>query len=333
MTFLTRRMAIESYALLSGGVLAASLLVVRSARFASEPEILSWAVSCDIALILPACYLLLARRMVWPAVSVIPVFFLSLFAARAVLPAGQNGILPVAWLAAAPLELAALLFVLHKARQIRREVRAGQAGSLPFVEALEAALVRALGSEKTARLVMTEACVIHYALFAWRQKAARPRGALSFTYHVESRYGAVVGVFAFMILVETSLLHILLALWAPWPAWTLSALSLYGILFLLADFNAARLRPIVIGERTLSLNLGLRWRATISREEIESVETLEGELARDRRTLKAVLIGKPNLILRLRTPHTAIGLYGFTKDFDRIAVGVDDVDGFRRGLS
>lgn len=326
------RIAAEAYLLLSALVIGAGALVVRSAAFAREPEILAWAVSVDIALLLPALYLLFARRTGWPAFSVVPVLLLALGAARMVLPAGRQGVVSAAELMMIPLELAIFAYAIHMARRIRREYRAGRAGSEEILEPLEEALARVLGSRRAARIFATEAAVLYYSLFAWRRRPPGEGPPRAFTYHVACGYGAVVGVFTFLILVETSLVHVLLWLWKPWVAWVVSAVSLYSILFLIADFNAARRRPILVDGDTLHLRVGLRWRARIPLAEIDQVEAAGQEEDLGRGALKAMLIGQPNVIVRLRGEIEAIGWYGRTRRFDRAALGVDDPEGLREAL-
>ena len=51
------------------------------------------------------------------------------------------------------------------------------------------------------------------------------------------------------------------------------------------------------------------------------------------RLLSAVLIGNQNVILHLYGPAIARGLYGFERRFERLALAVDDVEGFLQAVS
>ena len=62
-------------------------------------------------------------------------------------------------------------------------------------------------------------------------------------------------------------------------AWIVTVLDLYGVLWLVGDYHALRLRPTRIDDDTLVLSYGLRWRASIPLDAIGSVETISSEAA------------------------------------------------------
>jgi len=327
------RLTIPTFVFLSSVVLFCSLLIVRSSFFAANPEVLSWAVSLDITVLLPTLYVFLARRIGWPRISAIPVFLLSLLLAHAVLPAGYDGVLGLLGFAAAPLELLAVLFVAYKTRQVIREYQAVNTEDCDFLEALELALSRILVHPRVVPFILTEVSVIHYGLVAWRKRFLSQPGRRVFTYHVNSGYGAIMSVFLFLILVETTLLHVvLLPLVAP-LAWILIILSVYGVIFLLADYNSARLRPIRIEDELLHVRIGLRWRITIRMEDISRIDVTSMDIENKEKLLKAVLIPGHNVVIGLRRSYLAKGLYGITKEFDRITLAVDDINGFVEAIN
>jgi len=218
------------------------------------------------------------------------------------------------------------------ARRIRREVRERGAGPEGILESLEEALTGVLGSRRIARILATEGAMLYYSILAWGAPPRREGGARAFTYHVSCSYGAIVGVFTFLIVMATGLAHLLLWLWKPWLAWVVSGVSLYSALFLLADFNAARRRPILVDGRVLNLRVGLRWRAEIPLEEIDAVEEPGPEAPSGHDVLKAHLVGQPNLILKLRAASEAIGWYGRTRKFQTATLSVDDPGGLAEAL-
>jgi hypothetical protein len=69
--------------------------------------------------------------------------------------------------------------------------------------------------------------------------------------------GALCGVIA----VETAALHLLLWTWHPWLAWTLTALSLWTIVWLIGDYRAIGARPVVLEADALLVRLGRRFHA------------------------------------------------------------------------
>ena len=316
--------ALPAYLTAAALVLATSSLIVRSPFFGQHPEIMARAVSLDIAVVLPVLYLLLARARGWPRIAVVPVFLLSLLAAHVVLPGEHVGQLRSLELLAVPAEVLAILFLLHKARRLTHRYRDARSGTFGFIEAAEVVLTGAGLGPRTTQIVLTEAAVVHYGLFAWGRKRPLPDSVEAFSYHTASGYGAAVVGFVFLICVETTLLHLALAPRIALLAWILSALGAYGTLFLAADFNAARRRPVLVDDRSLQVRIGFRWRASIPLAEIADVAVTSRDVSGKQGLLKAALIGDHNLVVSLHTAQGAVGIYGIRKRFDRVLLAVDE---------
>lgn len=332
----TSRRSVPAAALLAAAlaVVAVSTAVVRSPVFAAEPGALSLAVTFDLVVFLPGLYLLVAWRRGWPRVSAIPVFGLCLATAYALLPAVHQGYLEALEPALALLELAVLGLIAWKARQVGRELRragASGGGASDFPERFETALVRVLGHLGVARILATEASVLRYGLAGWGRAAARGEGV--FSYHRKSGYGAIVGVFVWLILMETAGLHLLLSRWSPAAAWVLTGLTLYGVVFLLADYHAMRHRPLRIEDGELRLTVGLRWRLRLPLAEILEARVSGADPGpRQGLLAAAVLRGRHNVLLTLHRSHRAVGFYGLTRECERLALTVDDPEAFVRAL-
>jgi hypothetical protein len=108
-------------------------------------------------------------------------------------------------------------------------------------------------------------------------------------------------------------------------AWIVTSLDLYGLFWLLGDYNALRLRPSLIDGDVLRIRYGLRWSMTVSRDQIESIRAPRGESDWKRRdVLKVAMIEDPRWIIVLREPLVAYGLAGFRKTVNAIAISPDD---------
>ncbi|HEY0554190.1 MAG TPA: hypothetical protein VGG20_07980 [Thermoanaerobaculia bacterium] len=79
---------------------------------------------------------------------------------------------------------------------------------------------------------------------------------------------AICGVIA----IETAALHLLLWPRHPWIAWTLTALSLWTVGWLIGDYRAIGARPVVLGDDALLVRLGRRFQARVPLGEIERAE-------------------------------------------------------------
>lgn len=309
-------------------VLSAAYVIVASSPYALNPDLLSFAVTIDVAVLVPLVYLGLARRFGWRLLSVVPVLVISLIAANTLIPTDHQRWLHGIELLLAPLELFLIGLLIFKVRAVRRGLREQGAGTDDFLEVLERVLMKVTDTDRPARIMATEVAMIHYGLTGWRKKPSDISGRKTFSYHRSNGHGTIIGVFLFLILVETAVLHWFLLPRVPWLAWLVFALSIYSCFFLLADLNAARLRPIFLEHGDLHVRVALRWRATIPRAAIVRAELNTLDIEDRDGLLAAQLAGNQDVILHLEGDHTADGLYGFRKSFNRLAISVDEVGAF-----
>ncbi len=125
---------------------------------------------------------------------------------------------------------------------------------------------------------------------------------------------------------EVVTVHLLVAHWSRALAWGLTGVAAYGVLWLFGDYQALRLRPIVVDETTLHLRLGLRWSADVPLASIRTLST-EGAGRLTRRTpgyLHAVVMTSPRVVLDIEPPVVAQGPYGVTKRVSRIGLSPDE---------
>jgi len=325
-----RKTAFPAFLLIAVGVIAISAWLARSVYFAEQPDLLGRAISLDLAILLPGFYWIMATRLGWPRLSVIPVFIVSTLIAHAVLPREHSGFLGVIEFLVVPLELFALVYVLRKAQQVTRAYRQASATSAggvlggDFVEALESVLERTSLPSRLAQIALTEASVFHYGLLAWGRRREYGPQAEAFSYHIKNGYGVIVGGFIVVIVIETALVHLALLPRVPVLAWILAASSVYGILFLIADFKAAVRRPVLVDGEHLHVRTAFRWRCSIPLAWIETAETSSRDIDDKKGLLDAKIIAGHNVVLKLRRHAEATGMYGFTKRFDRVALSVDE---------
>jgi hypothetical protein len=220
------------------------------------------------------------------------------------------------------------VLLVRKVLAIRKDYRSTGATAEDFVETLEQVLARAIGGGRPAKMVATEVAMIYYGLVVWRADPGNHQGRRTFSYHRGCDHATITWLFIALILLETAVLHWFLLPRIPLLAWVLLALSLYGVVFLFADLSAARLRPIYLEGDTLVVRVALRWSVRIPLQNIARVETTTHDIEDKDGLLAAPLIGNQNVVLHLGSPATAHGMYGFTKEFRRISLAVDDVPAF-----
>ena len=329
---LARKLQFPAFLLFWSVVLTVSFLIIRSSQFADHADLLSAAVTLDLVVLVPVVYLVLARRMGWRLLSAIPILVLMLVAANLLIPRDHNQVLKTVEMLLAPFELVLLTFLVLKVRSVRKAYRQTGGTADDFLESLEKVLAQTVDAGRPGKMIATEIAMIYYGLLAWRQKPLDRPAEQIFTYHRKCGHGTVMGVFIFLVLVEAGVLHwYLLPRIAP-VAWIIFALSIYSIVFLLADLNSARLRPILIDGNDLVVRVAIRWRVRIPLAWIERVETTTHDIEDKDGLLNAFLVPNQNVILHLDRPAKAQGLYGFEKRFRRLSLAVDDLPAFVTAL-
>ncbi len=280
------------------------------------------AVSIDLTLFVPALwYLFLVRGRGLPAVTVVPVFLLSLLTAPLVLPAGDPGALPlIGWLGV-PAELLLLGLVVRQMARARRTARA--VGDSDVLSRLRAAARTALGNERAAAVVAWEFAVLYYALLSWRAKA-QPTDEETYSYHRKSTYAGVVIALLLAIAAEAVPVHLLLSRWSVKAAWVVTALGVYGALWLIGDYRAMRLRPTRVGGDGLALRFGLRWGLDVPLALVRSVQESGRADAATDADLSLALRGARTVRLELAGPLVAHGFYGRKKVVRSVEVGADE---------
>ena len=207
-------------------------------------DAVTFALTLDLTLMIPLAYLVAIRATSTPKFTVIPVFILSVLLASSILPQEHHtyldyvhAVLPVA-------EVLAVVLIGVKVRQIVRAHRRYADRQIDFIDSLRSVLRPHVGKSLALDILATEVSIFYYATAGWRSNREVPSGGKAFTYHLDSSYLMVIGVFAFLIVLESISLHLLLVPYVPTLAWTLTGLSAYGLVFLTADMNAVRNRPI-----------------------------------------------------------------------------------------
>jgi len=133
-----------------------------------------------------------------------------------------------------------------------------------------------------------------------------------FTVHRQNGWNAVVGVFVFLIVIETG-------------AVLATVLSLSTIVWLVRDALALRDGGVFVDADEVELRIGNRWHARIPRAAIVAVEG-PAEDAVDVSILGA------NTVLRFDRTIRLHGPFGRTREAKAIALSIDDRDAFIEAL-
>jgi hypothetical protein len=221
--------------------------------------------------------------------------------------------------------------------QVRKVVRAYRAAAqyrADFLLNLREALGRVFGTSAFLSIVVNEIISVRYGLLFWLGGQEVLPEQKFFTTHKESGYVAVWAVLLFVLVLETAGLHFLLLKWSPVAAYVSTALSIYSIIFFVADLTSMVKRPIVFHNGQLLLRIGIRWNATIARDDIKRLTPIRDfDKGKEKDTLLCAPANVPNLLLELHQSVAVSGFFGIRRQTHRIAFHADDPAGLIREVS
>lgn len=293
-----------------------------------------WPLLLDLFVTFPLAYLLICRPS-WKALlkKSIAVLMLGLAFGSLAIPDASKlvwrdidrlRLLLPALFAVAEVAVAACLLV-----GVRRALQA----DANIDRVLANAIRRHFGTGAMGRLMEFEARIWFYALFM--RKAPQFDGDRHFS---TARAGgnasnqlAWIWLMAFDIPVAHMLLHFL---WSPFAAWVATALTAWGLLYLLADYRATLVRPVSLDGDALLVRCGaLAADVAIPYAMVASVE----RVAHPERRLPGKRyfrhLGQMNVEITLREGSMLPTLLGAGKSATHAVLGVDDPEGFVKALS
>lgn len=330
----TRRLSLPSFGLFALGLCAAELWATAALRVSTHADLIALAITSDLILGIPLLYAVLVMRPYrLPPITIVPVFVAAIFVAGWIVPASHQGYLEAVRRLLPLVELAVLALALLRARAFVGAVRAACQDELYVTDALEHAARQTFGGARFVALATVELSLIGFALFGWFARyQLRRQGARAFSYHRTSIYPALFVVLMVVLVLETVALHLIVERWSLAVAWVLTALSVYSALWLIGDFHAMRLHPIVLDGTRLHLRQGLRWRAVVP---LDAIAEIRGPVRAKKKSdgyLSFALAGDPQLVLVFKQPVTLDGLFGMQRQVTQVGLWLDDPAGFRAAL-
>jgi len=173
--------------------------------------------------------------------------------------------------------------------------------------------------------------VLYYALLSWRARPASEPDSRSFPLAEASGYGMFSILMMIALVVEGIPAHLLLLRWSHTAAWIFTALGIYGCIWMLALRRALALHPALIGNQTVRLQIGFLRSVEFRRDQILAVRRFSPNDPPPDASL--VVWNEPQWLIALREPVAVRGLFGRRKMAARIAVAVDDGEGFAAALT
>jgi hypothetical protein len=325
------------------------------ARHRHEP-LPDWALAIDLLLVLPLLYWWLqpAPRGRAAGLGALAVALAGIWAGAWLLPAENKQVWlwlePLRWVLIGALALLQLALATLALRQLagvwaRRHEAQRQGQVLPGLLETELHAVLDAQAARTARLTgraadgllpwfKLEARLWLYALAPRRWLAGTPpAGEHWFGVHRQGQNLSNQMGFVILACAEIPIVHVLLhLLFSPLAAGIVTALSVYGALFLWAEARATRWRPVALDATTLHLRHGLIDDLAVPRAAIVAASLHRGAApARATGRLRLVGMGRANLRLALG-PGTRLATLTGEREVHEIFIGVDEPERLLRAL-
>lgn len=307
------------------------ILLINNVSLAGK-DTLSMAITADLVFTIPVIYFLLIRKTKVPKTTVISMMVAGLIIGTLALPKDSQTYLSLFKTWALPIiELTVFTIVVTKVAQVTRKYKSLKGNTPDFFTTLQNTCAEILPS-KIVRPLVTEISVIYYGFFHWKKRKIATH---EFTHHRKSGTALLLGVFIFLILIETFAVHLILARWNPIVAWVIFGLSAYTALQFFAFARSLPKRPFEVNNQSLILRYGILSETQIPLDKIEQIAISKERLEFKGLTRKLSPLGEiesHNFIITLKTPHTLTGLYGIKKQFEVLAFHVDEPAQFKTAI-
>lgn len=308
-------------------LLLLAFATVVSISFFNVPNIVIDAIALDLILTLPLLYLWVIWKSKVPKITVVPVTIAGLVMGRFLLPADQQTVLLNFQTWVLPVvELTVFGVIVYKIRQLRKAFQ--QTEDMDFFSQLKMATKQVLPA-KVAPIFVTEISMFYYAFVVWREP--KPLLANQFSSHKDSGFMVLYGVFMFIILIEATAMHFLIAQWSLIAAWILTILSVYTAIQVLGFVKSIPRRAITVHDDYIHITHGMLSEMRIPKSQIEKVERFTRDLEPEEKVAHISPLGKMtahNVKFTFRETVTIELLYGMKKEVGEVLVFVDDFDGF-----
>lgn len=313
-------------------LLLSIILIAKSTIHNTNASALSFGITFDLLLTVPVIYFLLIRRTDIPKITIVPLFIIGMAVATIILPSGNQQFLRWAKTWILPIvETMVLILIAFKVRLGIKRYKATKESARDFFTTLKSTC-----SEVLPKVVVipfaTEIAVFYYGFLHWKRFVPKQN---EFTYHKNSGIVTLLVAIILIVVIETSVIHILLLKWSLTAAWVMTALSTYTAIQLFGFLKSIIKRPISIVGNKLCLRYGILSEANVEVENIDLIELTTKSIEFTKETRRLSPFGdleNHNIVIRLKRECTLSGLYGITKTFRTIVLFVDNKDDFKRQL-
>jgi len=284
----------------------------------------------DIVITFPlAYYFLLIRPLHLKKWSMLFVFTCCCAVAYLILPAHQKYYVLQLRKLSVLIELGIVIYAISKIRKVTAEFKRLQTILPDFAYNFSKSMITVLGNHWPVKLLASELIILRFGLFFWKKLNDTPLTVSRFTVYKESGYTSLFGVLLVVFMIELTAFHLLLLQYSKNVALIVSLLSLYGLVFIVADLSATVKSPVLILKDQLLLRTGLRWRVMLNTTNIASIEKIKDTYQGDKDCFRGgILKSSVNILFTLKHPVSIERIYRKPVIVNKILMSIDNVDEF-----
>lgn len=288
----------------------------------------------DFAIVMPILVLILGRHKKKFSIQRLVIGMAGgIIAARFIIPAEYFEPFVVFSYVGFAIEGALLLFEVYLIGMLVRHLPSILAGvrssDEPLLFAFPEMVHQKFKNARIIEMITSEFVMFYYAFATWRKKPSTEYG--EFTLYKNSSLIAFNIMMIHAIAIETIGIHWWLHDKSIVLSLVLLLLNIYSIFFFLADIQALRLHPVKMTDEYIYLSLGMMKTMKLSYADIENISVDKEKLTQKlnkKTTIDFVArdfeVVYPHVLLNLRRPCKARFYLGFEKQYDKVAIRMDD---------
>jgi len=247
----------------------------------------------------------------------------------------QQQLMGYQYVALLSLVLVAFVFDYMKVGQFLDLARTYERDSGSHEVAIRSALTKILKSPLVVRLIETELLTLYYAFFANFERSGIAGDDSRFAYAKSSN---AHDMYLFVALSQLPFLPFIHAFVeykkGPGVAWAITLLTLWSVVWYLAQIEAVKYRQIRLRNGSLIYRFGLFWKADIPLSKIKTARRIDIAETLDANELFLSPIGsKRNVVLEFDVPMVFTGPYWLRRREKKAAISLDEPDKFLASLS
>ncbi|WP_449539252.1 hypothetical protein [Ferdinandcohnia sp. Marseille-Q9671] len=328
-------------------ILGSNYTVMIIKPFGPVTDTLILATLFDLTIVLPLFFYLFVVRNRFSLITLLPVIIAGFWFAYFIVPNhdlaifhyAKYGIFLIEGIFIA-IELFLAVFLIRKIPTLYRQYQHQKEIDLYFPSALRNALMETFGKKKVIDILVFDFSIFYYAFFVWKKKWERENDENTFTIHKNSGYFGLFIMLVHAMVIEVIGVHFLIAhFWSPVAAWIFTIFDVYALLWIIADYHAIRLSPIVLSNNKLFAQVGIRREIQVDLENIKSITpTQTDKKVRNMEkesfaiTLPDFFEEDPQFEIELKQPTIATLPFGKKKKITKLYVTVDNKDAFYQSM-